>query len=442
MGLRPSVRNESSNNSTNARHEFNNEKATNMNSNNNKSNISESTAQPSSSSSSTTTSSPPQREAWTVRGQLLLNFHHVISRAINSPEMVRKCSEIAQDMSRKETNKNDTVALQQQQQQQQQQQHSMAEEYSAEADLIVSNKEQRDALVRNKSIAVGVCSFVALRSGRGLSSFIRKAIAKRSASYKFDKLPSSSWSANNQTAHHLTQSTVTTSRIANQQLQQQPTTLRKVFNLSIDLSISTTLTFLSASYIFIPRPSSYIDDMAQLPLVPGKSLYAEMVCPSLVKEYKHVLEQYGGRWPVSLGSSSSSLDTTTTKPQKEQQEKLTQEDVSLNIIRKFVENCTKRDKYERALLEERNAFSDGLKGTATAHNNNNEQDTTVGRLIRRITGSSRGKDSTSSPPKEGTKRKLGTISVPDPGVPTDIDVDLDVDVFSLVEDDDDERGRP
>ena len=414
MGLRPSVRNESSNN-TSTRHEFNNDdKATNMN---NKSNSSESPAPSSSSSTTTTTSSsPPQREAWTVRGQLLLNFHHVISRAINSPEMVRKCSEIAQDMSRnEETNKK----------------LSMAEEYSAEADLIVSNKEHRDALVRNKSIAVGVCSFVALRSGRGLSSFIRKAIAKRSASYKFDKLPSSSsGSANNQTTH-LAPST-TTNRITHQQLQQHPTTLRKVFNLSIDMSISTALTFLSASYIFIPRPSSYIEDMAQLPLVPGKSLYAEMVCPSLVKEYKHVLEQYGGRWPVSLGSSSSSSSSDTTTKHQEQQE-LTQEDVSLNIIRKFVENCTKRDKYERALLQERNAFSDSLKSTT---NNNNETDT-VGRLIRRITGSRRG--DSMPPSKESTKRKLGTISVPDPGVPTDIDVDVDVDVWSLVEDDDDER---
>ena len=425
MGLRPSVRNESSNN-TSTRHEFNNDdKATNMN---NKSNSSESPAPSSSSSTTTTTSSPPQREAWTVRGQLLLNFHHVISRAINSPEMVRKCSEIAQDMSRNETNKKDTIAHQHQQH------PSMAEEYSAEADLIVSNKEHRDALVRNKSIAVGVCSFVALRSGRGLSSFIRKAIAKRSASYKFDKLPSSSsGSANNQNVNYSAPSTAT-NRMTHQQLQQHPTTLRKVFNLSIDMSISTALTFLSASYIFIPRPSSYIEDMAQLPLVPGKSLYAEMVCPSLVKEYKHVLEQYGGRWPVSLGSSSSSFSTpsdTTTKPGEQQE--LTQEDVSLNIIRKFVENCTKRDKYERALLQERNAFSDSLKGTT---NNNNETDT-VGRLIRRITGSRRG--DSMPPSKESTKRKLGTISVPDPGVPTDIDVDVDVDVWSLVEDDDDER---
>ena len=424
MGLRPSVRNESSNN-TSTRHEFNNDdKATIMN---NKSNSSESPAPSSSSSTTTTTSSsPPQREAWTVRGQLLLNFHHVISRAINSPEMVRKCSEIAQDMSRNETNKKDTIAHQHQQH------PSMVEEYSAEADLIVSNKEHRDALVRNKSIAVGVCTFVALRSGRGLSSFIRKAIAKRSASYKFDKLPPSSSSANNQTTH-LAQLTAT-NRMTHKQLQQQPTTLRKVLNLSIDMSISTALTFLSASYIFIPRPSSYIEDMAQLPLVPGKSLYAEMVCPSLVKEYKHVLEQYGGRWPVSLGSSSSSFSTpsdTTTKPGEQQE--LTQEDVSLNIIRKFVENCTKRDKYERALLQERNAFSDSLKSTT---NNNNETDT-VGRLIRRITGSRRG--DSMPPSKESTKRKLGTISVPDPGVPTDIYVDVDVDVWSLVEDDDDER---
>ena len=422
MGLRPSVRNESRNN-TSTRNEFNNDdKATNMN---NKSNSSESPAPSSSSSTTTTTSSPPQREASTVRGQLLLNFHHVISRAINSPEMVRKCSEIAQDMSRNETNKKDTIAHQHQQH------PSMAEEYSAEADLIVSNKEHRDALVRNKSIAVGVCTFVALRSGRGLSSFIRKAIAKRSASYKFDKLPPSSSSANNQTTH-LAQLTAT-NRMTHQQLQQHPTTLRKVFNLSIDMSISTALTFLSASYIFIPRPSSYIEDMAQLPLVPGKSLYAEMVCPSLVKEYKHVLEQYGGRWPVSLGSSSSSSSSDTTTKHQEQQE-LTQEDVSLNIIRKFVENCTKRDKYERALLQERNAFSDSLKSTT---NNNNETDT-VGRLIRRITGSRRG--DSMPPSKESTKRKLGTISVPDPGVPTDIDVDVDVDVWSLVEDDDDERG--
>ena len=37
--------------------------------------------------------------------------------------------------------------------------------------------------------------------------------------------------------------------------------------------------------------------------------------------------------------------------------------------------------------------------------------------------------------------KLGTISVPSPGVPDDIPVDLDRDVFSLVDREDDEENE-
>merc|ERR1711957_167939 len=63
-------------------------------------------------------------------------------------------------------------------------------------------------------------------------------------------------------------------------------------------------------------------------------------------EHRHVLEQYGGRWPVPGATTSKAEDS-----------KLTQEDVSLNVIRNFVENCSKRSKYERALLDERRALN-------------------------------------------------------------------------------------
>jgi len=393
-----------------------------------------------SSAKTTSSSSPPQRQAWTVRGQLLLNFHDAISRAINSPEMIQKCNDIAKDMARND-DENDTdtktnTSIASQSYHHQQQQHntkSIAKEYEAEAALIVENKTQRDNIVRNKSIAVGLFAFITLRSGRGISSLVRKAIANRSAIYKFDNIPSSA-SASSSMSHHAAQTTTSSVK--------QPSTIRKFINLSIDISISTTLTLLSGTYIFTPRPSSYIEDMSQLPLVQGKSVYAEMVCPPLLKEYRKVMEQFGGTWPVSMSSSSSTTSSNSdVKKKNENDIELTQEDVSLNVIRKFVENCSKRSKYERALLEERNAF-----------NNEQEGSSAVSRMMRRITGRDNRatgevahnvqveEERVDNKHKKIQRRKtrLGTVSIPSPGVPEDVAVDVDLDVFDLIEEDEEE----
>ena len=457
MGLRPSVRGDRDSSSSALRSCSNENNNNDINTDTDTTAVSSTTTSNSSSSSTTAQSSPPQREAWTTRGQLLLNFHHAISRAINSPEMGRKCTEIAKDMSRSEQDTSQQTTPTQQN-------YSIADEYSAEAELIVQNKAQRDAAVRNKSIAVGLFFFVTLRTGRGLSSFLRKTIANRR--YKFDNMPAAG------THHTIGQSTMAnTSRILTssssqqQQHRQQPTKLRKVLNLTIDIALSTTLTLLSAQYIFMPRPSSYIEDMSKLPLVSGKSIYAEIVCPPLLKEYKRVMEEYGGRWPVNMGggsggaaraSSSSAAavvpknnDRGVTSNSNSTSSPLTQEDVSLNIIRKFVENCSKRSKYEDALLEERTALSED--------NINNQSSSAVSRLMRRLTGGDGGALSSSSSSESSdvatgstvstqdsmkgdqTKqrrrsKKLGTISIPSPGVPEDINVDVDIDVFTLVDD--------
>jgi len=404
MGHRPSVKNEGNNSDSSSLKSQNN---------NNESSHEGDYNSPSSKSLSTSPSTP-QREAWTVRGQLLLNFHHAISRAINSPEMARKCSQIAEDMSRSEQeiqitsqpspsncgtksqNNGPAAGLKSL--------SSMAEEYSAEAALIVENKSKRDAAVRNKSLALGLFSFVTLRSGRGLSSWVRKSIANSrvGGSYQFEKTPA--WS-----------NAVSTVEL------KQPSKLRRFFRLALDATISTSITLLSGAYLFMPRPSAYIEDMSKLPLVEGKSVYAEMVCPPLLKEYRRVLEQYGGRWPVR-GTTSDVEDGKTpgdaTVPQ------LTQEDVSLNVIRAFVENCSKRSKYERALLEEKNALNF----------DNNQSTSRFSRLTRN--SESIGDDNLSE-----AANKLGTISVPSPGVPENIPVNLDQDVFSLATDDDDEEDE-
>jgi hypothetical protein len=389
-------------------------------------------------SSSTTPPSTPQREAWTARGQMLLNFHDAISRAINSPEMSRKCNRIAQDnnnmsrrseenatLSRPAAPTNNANSIIGSGRQKPTTTHSIAEEYGAEAALIVENKAKRDAAVRNKAVALGIFSFVTLRSGRGLSSWIRKSIANRraSSSYKFDNMPMMSAKPSSSSSLAAAEKKAKAIEI------KQPSKLRRFFRLSFDLTISTSITLLSGTFLFMPRPSAYIEDMSKLPLVEGKSVYAEMVCPPLLKEYRRVLEQYGGRWPVrgaqQKGEGSSNA------------EGLTQEDVSLNVIRTFVENCSKRSKYEHALLEERNALSDSLDDRSSA----------VSRMMRKITNNQT--ETTTASEKnnpdlnEGAAHndKLGTISVPSPGVPDDIPVDLDRDVFSLVDREDDEENE-
>jgi hypothetical protein len=341
--------------------------------------------------------------------------------------MIRKCAQIAEDMSRSEeemggqpslppvnkqtvdiqpaTNINQVVqSSSSSSSSSTTHHHSMAEEYGAEAALIIENKERRDATVRNKSLALGIFSFVALRSGRGLTSWMRRAIATRaSRPYQFDGMASKD-------IHSSASSTITTAAAAGQL--NQPSKLRRFFRLTFDITLSTSITLFSGTFLFMPKPSAYIEDMSKLPLVEGKSVYAEMVCPPLLKEYRRVLEQYGGHWPVMMGSKR--------KQENNNEGQMTQEDVSLNIIRTFVENCSKRSKYERALVEERNALN--------LQSNEQQSSSAVSRLMRRLTQRSKMDN-------EVDNNKLGTVSIPSPGVPENITVDVDQDVYALATDD-------
>ena len=311
-----------------------------------------------------------QRDAWTARGKLLLKFHDAISRAINSPEMKQKCSEVASSMpSEEEEGEASSLAN---------------HDYDAEATLIVQNKLKRDNDVRDKAMAVGFFTFCLLRG----VPMVRNVVSRRMASasrYKFESAPPQQ--VNNSTA--LQQSTHQSPDSG------RPSRLRKFLRLTLDLTISAAMSVLSGTFLFTPRPSAYIEDMSKLPLVEGKSVYAEVVCPPLLTEYRRTMEQYGGRWPVMSSPSSSSA--TSVAATSSNSPTLTQEDVSLNIIRKFAENCSKRIKYERAILEEQNALD------------------------------------------EEKKKKLGTVSIPRP-VPEDVKVNIDEDVFFLIDDDAAEDG--
>jgi len=476
MGLRPSVKQEDSNNGSALPNDQNNNESShevgiNTNSPNRSIN----------SPSAPSTLTPPQREAWTARGQLLLNFHHAISRAINSPEMMRKCSQIAEDMSKSRVDDTqDAKSMHQEpssinngnngRRQQQKQQHpanklsrddnnpiakevnsqhsSMSEEYSAEASLIIENKSKRDATLRNKSLAAGLLSFVALRSGRGLSSWVRSLIANNRivgvgnsngsgyrSSYQFEShlrppVTEATFMKNHNNAND-----------AGHQLLKQPSRLHKFLRLAVDATISTSIAILSGAFLFTPRPSAYIEDMSKLPLVKGKSVYAEMVCPPLLDEYRRVLEQYGGRWPVMRGNAGKTSNADDDAESRHDAvasttPRLTQEDVSLNVIRKFVENCSKRSKYERALIEERNAFS--------LNDNQPTTTSTVSRVMKRMTRSNiTGSLSESIGDEKLSEEdiKLGTVSIPSPGVPENIPVNLDQVVLSLGTDADYEEDK-
>jgi len=348
-------------------------------------------------------SPPPPRQAWTVRGQLLLDFHHAISRAINSPEMAARCSQIAEDMSRNE--ERGVVARRLQMLPDcGARRPSAADEYGAEAALIVENKARRDEATRDRALALGLFAFVTLRSGRGLSGWMKRAIASRS--YRLEPVPEKRLA-----------STVASKALAST----QPSKLRWRLRLAFDAAVSASLAVLSSVYLFAPRPAAYVEDMAKLPLVEGKSAYAEMVCPPLLREYRRVLERYGGRWPVRMAGATDAEDDA-----------LTQEDVGLNVVRSFVRNCTKREKYERALLEERNAFN-------LAHG---PPTSTVSRFMpglaeRRVDNPA----SIGHGALGGEVPKLGTFPIPSPGVPENIPINnLDQEVLALFEEEGGEEG--
>ena len=391
MGLRPSRKKTQPNTTVKAENEVNNsDKNDDDVVSNNSGASSSSIAATEESSTSNNINNTLQREAWSARGKLLLNFHNAISRAINSPEMKQKCSEVASFMS--ETAEESS---------------SMNHDYDDEATLIVQNKHKRDTDVRDKALAVGFFTFALLRG----VPMIRNAVARRMSAarkYKFETTSSSSSAA----------ATTTTQTVSHELQQQQqstrqpgPSRLRKFLRLALDATISTAMTLLSGTFLFTPRQSAYIEDMSKLPLVAGKSVYAEVVCPPLLNEYKRTMEQFGGRWPVmtrgpsysssSSGAAAAASAAAATATANVDSPKLTQEDVSLNIIRTFAENCSRRILYERALQDEQNALN--------AVDNDHE--------------------------RKEKKLKLGTVFIPRPGVPEDIKVNIDEDVFFLDYDD-------
>ncbi|KAL7462956.1 hypothetical protein ACHAXS_003327 [Conticribra weissflogii] len=415
MGLRPSVKNEGDQkNSDDSRYR---EPSPHQSSQLDE-NVNNSQPSPSSYPSSSTTRpphqktplKPPQREAWTARGQLLLNFHDVISRAINSPEMVRKCSQIAEDVSDAESDTATALypASDPSKTSSTNSSSNSIQEYSAEANLIVENKSKRDSEVRKKSLALGILTFCSLRSfplmRQKIFSYFQTYSTGMRTNYKFDLHPPSlSTSKNNDTIP-------------------PKSFFRKSLRFTFDTVFSTSITLLSGTFLFMPSPASYIDDMSKLPLVEGKSVYAEMVCPPLMKEYGHVLMEYGGRWPVKQIDDAKGRDeggNTTLEGRKNAT--ITQEDVSLNVIRDFVVNCSKRHKYEQGLVEERNLLASASKNDPNISGSWWKR----GGAAESSTIKLNGDDRASTP-------KLGTVAIPSPGVPDDLEIDLDQEVLSFM----------
>ena len=102
----------------------------------------------------------------------------------------------------------------------------------------------------------------------------------------------------------------------------------------------------------------------------------------------------------------------------------------INIVLFYCSYCTR----QRALLEERNALASSF--------DNDNQESTVSRLMNRIT---RGDDDTDTDSNSSSERsdyydttkhdvtKIGTVPIPSPGVPESISVNVDQDVFTLVD---------
>mmetsp|Transcript_19692 Transcript_19692/g.39710 ORF Transcript_19692/g.39710 Transcript_19692/m.39710 type:complete len:428 (+) Transcript_19692:199-1482(+) len=353
---------------------------------------------------------PPQREAWTARGKLLLNFHDVISRAINSPDMARKCSRIAEELSDAE---NDTATAASSKNYSTSSSSKSIKEYSAEANLIIENKSKRDAEVRNKSLALGILTFFSLRGfpwmRRKISSYFQIYSTGMRSNYKFDLQPPSPLISKMKP-------------LKNDDSSPQKSFFRKSFRFTFDVVFSTSMTLLSGTFLFMPSPASYIDDMSKLPLVEGKSVYAEVVCPPLMKEYGHVLMEYGGRWPVKKFDGADGKGEGENATLGGRNATITQEDVSLNVIRDFVANCSKRHKYEQALVEERDLLAAASKNDLNVR----------GSWWKRGGSAENDNFKCCDGDNRFSSTKLGTVAIPSPGVPEDLEIDLDQEVLSFL----------
>jgi hypothetical protein len=84
---------------------------------------------------------------------------------------------------------------------------------------------------------------------------------------------------------------------------------------------------------------------------------------------------------------------------------------------------------QRALLEDRNA--------ALSLEVNNDEGSTLSRLMRRLSRRRVGDDKSTI---SARAPKLGTVSIPSPGVPENIPLNLDVEILSMVSDDGQEEG--
>lgn len=173
----------------------------------------------------------------------------------------------------------------------------------------------------------GLLSLAVLRTIR--TSFLRRSGAYN-VFYPRQKSPFANSSSHHPTKPSPLQSSTTTQQ--QQQQQSQQIGAGRLFN-ALSWMIDASVSLYVATAVSLRNREEMMEQFSQLPLLEGKSMVADTICPTLIREYQHIVVQE---------SQQQNAIIDFERPQTRR----------LQIMKDFVRNCRLRAAYEHQLRQQ------------------------------------------------------------------------------------------
>lgn len=125
-------------------------------------------------------------------------------------------------------------------------------------------------------------------------------------------------------------------------------TLENLMSLPVDMAIS--MLFGMSTSMYLTRRQTLMRDLSEAPLLPGKSVLSEELCGPFTEEMNRINQGFH-MYVIGTNPDESTQNNVVSFKELWKDENLGDFD-SLRAIRRFVENCDKRDDDEKAMDNE------------------------------------------------------------------------------------------
>lgn len=203
--------------------------------------------------------------------------------------------------------------------------YNQSPEYKAEKDKLMSVNNSDNSLV--KGIALGMGSFLVLRRGPRIISrwLLQRQLSSKSSSnshrksYEFDK----SFSINNKDPF---QTATNKTMPQPEKNMERPGLLFRSIKFGVDMFVSLSMAAYGA--IIFTNTEKMIQEVADIPLVEGRSLISDELCGDFYEQYRH--------YPSEIFEKK--------------------DDALLQAISRFVRNCRKRQVHENQIQQQEHGW--------------------------------------------------------------------------------------